>query len=307
VYWGDRTGEKEKLKLCTFSVAGGGATVGLVQGDKVLAVDASNTRDLLERGLDSAELDGREFSLEEVRLQAPVAPRKFLHTGGNFGDHQSELEDAGWSHDPASWVAFFQNIDAVIGHGEPIVYPDHLTSELDYELELAVVVGRTGKWFGVEEAADYIGGYVIFNDITARDIQRREMKSGVCSTAKAIDTFSPVGPWITTPDEIPDPRDLEMRLSVNGELRQNGHTSAMTPTVAEVIAHYSPLGYSAGDLVSLGTVAGVAAFSEDPESWFLKPGDLIEATIEGLGTLSNPVVSWSEAHGDLSTDQLLRL
>jgi 2-keto-4-pentenoate hydratase/2-oxohepta-3-ene-1,7-dioic acid hydratase in catechol pathway len=145
------------------------------------------------------------------------------------------------------------------------VYPEHLTEELDYELELAVVVGRSGKWFGPEEADDYIGGYVIFNDITARDIQRREMKSGVFSVCKAIDTFCPLGPWITTPDEIPDVRHLTMQLFVNGELRQDGHSSRMTPTVAEVLSHYSSLGYTAGDVVSLGTVSGVAAFSADPQ------------------------------------------
>jgi 2-keto-4-pentenoate hydratase/2-oxohepta-3-ene-1,7-dioic acid hydratase in catechol pathway len=138
---------------------------------------------------------------------------------------------------------------------------------------------------------------VIFNDITARDIQREEMRSGVFSVSKAIDTFCPLGPWITTPDEIPDVRDLKMQLFVNGELRQDGHSSRMTPTVEEVLAHYSPLGYSAGDVVSLGTVSGVAAFSADPQAWYLKPGDVMEARIEGLGTLTNPVISWAEAHG----------
>ena len=122
-----------------------------------------------------------------------------------------------WSHEIAPWIVFFQNVDAIIGPDEPIVYPEHLTEELDYELELAVVIGKPGKWFSPEEATDYIGGYVIFNDITARDIQRREMRSGVFSFCKAIDTFCPLGPWIVTPDEIPDPHDLAMTLRVNGE------------------------------------------------------------------------------------------
>ena len=99
-----------------------------------------------------------------------------------------------------------------------MIYPEHLTEELDYELELAVVLKKAGKWFSPEEAADYIGGYVIFNDITARDIQRGEMRSGVFSFCKAIDTFCPLGPWIVTPDEIPDPHDLAMELRVNGEV-----------------------------------------------------------------------------------------
>ena len=114
-------------------------------------------------------------------------------------------------------INFFQNVDAIVGPDEPIIYPEHLTEELDYELELAVVLKKAGKWFSPEEAEDYIGGYVIFNDITARDIQRGEMRSGVFSFCKAIDTFCPLGPWIVTPDEIPDPHDLAMELRVNGE------------------------------------------------------------------------------------------
>jgi 2-keto-4-pentenoate hydratase/2-oxohepta-3-ene-1,7-dioic acid hydratase in catechol pathway len=192
---------------------------------------------------------------------------------------------------------FFQNVDAIIGPDDPIVYPEHLTDELDYELELAVVIKKAGKWFGPEEADDYIGGYVIFNDITARDIQRREMRSGVFSFCKAIDTFCPVGPWVVTPDEVGDPHDLEMRLRVNGEDRQVGSSRRMSVTIPEIISHYSPIGYSAGDIVSTGTISGVAAFSEDPAAWYLKPGDMVECEIENLGILRNPVISWQEAHG----------
>jgi 2-keto-4-pentenoate hydratase/2-oxohepta-3-ene-1,7-dioic acid hydratase in catechol pathway len=177
------------------------------------------------------------------------------------------------------------------------VYPEHLTNELDYELELAVVVSRPGKWFSPDEAADYIGGYVIFNDITARDIQRREMRSGVFSFCKGIDTFCPLGPWIVTPDEVGDPHDLKMELRVNGERRQKSYSGNMSVTIAEILAHYSPLGYSAGDVVSTGTVSGVAGFSEDAASLYLKPGDVIEAEIEKIGVLRNPVVSWQDAHG----------
>ena len=126
------------------------------------------------------------------------------------------------------------------------IYPEHLTEELDYELELAVVIGSDGKWFGPEEAMDYVAGYVIFNDITARDIQRREMESGVFSFCKAIDTFCPLGPWIVTADEIPDPHDLAMELRVNGEVRQTSHSGRMSVTIPEIVSHYSALGYSAG-------------------------------------------------------------
>jgi 2-keto-4-pentenoate hydratase/2-oxohepta-3-ene-1,7-dioic acid hydratase in catechol pathway len=158
------------------------------------------------------------------------------------------------------------------------------------------VIAKDGKWFGPEDAEEYIGGYTIFNDITARDIQRREMESGVFSFCKAIDTFCPLGPWIVTPDEIPDPNDLAMELRVNGERRQESHSGRMSVTIPEILAHYSPLGYSAGDVVSTGTVSGVAGFSEDAASLYLKPGDVMECEIERIGVLRNPVISWAEAH-----------
>ena len=194
-----------------------------------------------------------------------------------------------------SWIVFFQNVDAIVGPDDPVIYPPHLTHELDYELELAVVLKRSGKHFDADEAESYIGGYVIFNDVTARDIQREEMRSGVFSFCKGIDTFCPVGPWIVTADEVGDPHDLAMELRVNGEVRQQSHSSHMT--IPQIIAHYSPMGYSAGDIVSTGTVSGVAAFQENAEEWYLKPGDVMECEIENIGILRNPVISWEEAYG----------
>ena len=178
------------------------------------------------------------------------------------------------------------------GPDEPIIYPEHLTEELDYELELAVIIGKAGKHFDADEAESYIAGYTIFNDITARDIQRREMRSGVFSFCKAIDTFCPLGPWIVTPDEVGDAHDLAMALRVNGELRQESHSGNMSVTIPEIIAHYSPLGYSAGDIISTGTVSGVAGFSENAAELYLRPGDVVECEIERIGKLSNPVISW---------------
>jgi 2-keto-4-pentenoate hydratase/2-oxohepta-3-ene-1,7-dioic acid hydratase in catechol pathway len=236
------------------------------------------------------------FELRAVTLKAPIIPRKFFHTAGNFREHHTEAQKAGFSHPVLPWIVFFQNVDAIIGDGEPVVYPSHLTQELDYELELAVVIKRSGKHFSAEDAADYIGGYVIFNDITARDIQRQEMKSGVFSLCKGIDTFCPLGPWIVTADEIPDPHNLAMELRVNGQPRQRSHSSKMSVTIPEIIAHYSPMGYSAGDVVSTGTVSGVAAFSGDPKAWYLKPGDVMECEIEKIGVLRNPVISWEQAY-----------
>jgi 2-keto-4-pentenoate hydratase/2-oxohepta-3-ene-1,7-dioic acid hydratase in catechol pathway len=281
------------MKLVTYD----DGRVGELRGDRVLALDVPTMRELFERG-GTPTAAGEEHTLEEVKLRAPIVPKKLIHTAGNFREHEEESKRVGWSHEIAPWIVFFQNVDAIIGPDEPVVYPEHLTEELDYELELAVVVSKAGEWFRPEEAADYIGGYLIFNDITARDIQRREMRSGVFSFCKGIDTFCPLGPWIVTPDEIGDPHDLRMELRVNGERRQESYSGNMSVTIPQILAHYSALGYSAGDVVSTGTVSGVAGFSEDAASLYLKPGDVIEAEIEKIGVLRNPVVSWQEAHGE---------
>jgi 2-keto-4-pentenoate hydratase/2-oxohepta-3-ene-1,7-dioic acid hydratase in catechol pathway len=269
--------------------------VGQLEGDTISELDVPTMREYFERG--GASPSGREHALADVKLRAPVVPKKFFHTAGNFREHEEESKRVNWSHEIAPWIVFFQNVDAIVGPDEPVVYPEELTNELDYELELAVVLAKPGKWFGPEEAADYIGGYVIFNDITARDIQRREMKSGVFSFCKAIDTFCPLGPWIVTPDEIGDPHDLKMELRVNGERRQESYSGNMSVTIPEILAHYSALGYSAGDVLSTGTVSGVAGFSEDAASLYLKPGDVIEAEIEKIGILRNPVISRRDAYG----------
>ncbi|HXY51144.1 MAG TPA: fumarylacetoacetate hydrolase family protein [Terriglobales bacterium] len=237
------------------------------------------------------------FRASDVKWKAPIIPKKFFHTAGNFREHHEEASRAGFSHPVMPWIVFFQNVDAIIGNEEPVIYPEHLTQELDYELELAVVLKRGGKHFTPEEASQHVGGYVIFNDVTARDIQRREMKSGVFSFCKGIDTFCPLGPWIVTADEIPDPHNLAMELRVNGETRQRSHSSKMSVKIPEILSHYSPMGYSAGDVVSTGTVSGVAAFSGDPKAWYLKVGDVIECEIEKIGVLRNRVLSWEQAYG----------
>jgi 2-keto-4-pentenoate hydratase/2-oxohepta-3-ene-1,7-dioic acid hydratase in catechol pathway len=276
----------------------------------------ANMRGLFEngdRGLDAARTaleyvmkEGSEagpsgervrFQKKDVQIKAPIIPKKFFHTAGNFREHHEEAEKSGFSHPVLPWIVFFQNVDAIIGPEEAIVYPEHLTQELDYELELALVLKKSGKHFDAARATDYIGGYVIFNDVTARDIQRQEMKSGVFSFCKGIDTFCPLGPHIVTADEIPNPNNLSMQLRVNGKTRQQSHSSKMSVTVPEIVAHYSPMGYSAGDVLSTGTVSGVAAFSDDPKSLYLKPGDVVECEIEKIGVLRNPVVSYKELNG----------
>jgi 2-keto-4-pentenoate hydratase/2-oxohepta-3-ene-1,7-dioic acid hydratase in catechol pathway len=180
------------VKLVTFEHAETGVAVGRVEGDEIALLDVPCMREYFERG--GADESGRRVALADARLHAPIVPRKFFHTAGNFREHEEESKQVDWAHEIAPWIVFFQNVDALIGPGEPVIYPEHLTEELDYELELAIILRKAGKWFAPEQAADYIGGYVIFNDITARDIQRREMRSGVFSFCKAIDTFCPLGP-----------------------------------------------------------------------------------------------------------------
>jgi 2-keto-4-pentenoate hydratase/2-oxohepta-3-ene-1,7-dioic acid hydratase in catechol pathway len=312
------------MKLITFADGAGKLRIGAIaaSGDYVdlRAVDPGlpvDMRGLFERG--DAGLNAARAALTkaeslgpgakgangqavfyrpgEAKLRAPIIPKKFFHTAGNFREHHVEAEKAGFSHPVLPWIVFFQNVDAIIGPDEPVIYPPHLTDEVDYELELAAVIKKSGKHFTAAEAWDYIGGYVIFNDVTARDIQRREMKSGVFSFCKGIDTFCPLGPWIVTADEIPNPHNLAMELRVNGEPRQRSHSSKMWVSIPEIVANYSPMGYSAGDVLSTGTVSGVAAFSGDPKAWYLQPGDVMECEIEKIGVLRNPVISWQQAYG----------
>ena len=282
------------MKLVTYD----DGKVGRIEGDEIVRLDVPDMRAYFERG--GADDAGERTPVEAAHLRAPIVPKKFFHTAGNFREHEEESKNVDWSHQIAPWINFFQNVDAIVGPDEPVIYPEHLTEELDYELELAVVLKKAGKWFAPEDAADYIGGYVIFNDITARDIQRGEMRSGVFSFCKAIDTFCPLGPWIVTPDELGDPQNLAMELRVNGEVRQASHSSRMSVTVPEILSNFSALGYSAGDVLSTGTVAGVAGFKSPEERalLYLKPGDVIEAQIEKIGVLRTPVISWQEGHGE---------
>ncbi|HEY7010652.1 MAG TPA: fumarylacetoacetate hydrolase family protein [Jatrophihabitantaceae bacterium] len=279
------------MKLVTFDAG----RVGRIEGDDVVELDVPSTREFFARGGAAAET-GAVVPLAEARLRAPIVPKKFFHTAGNFTDHHRELEAVDWSHPVHKGIVFFQNVDAIIGPDDAVVYPEGLTKELDYELELAVIIGKSGKFFGPDEAADYIAGYTVFNDITARDIQRREMESGVFSFSKAIDTFCPIGPWIVTKDDIADPQALAMELRVNGEKRQSGNTAQMVISIPHLVAYHSAQGYTAGDIITTGTISGVAAVQPNPFDFYLRPGDRIEAEIEGIGVLRNNVVAWREAH-----------
>jgi 2-keto-4-pentenoate hydratase/2-oxohepta-3-ene-1,7-dioic acid hydratase in catechol pathway len=289
------------MKLATFTV-GKETLVGAVDGNELVVIDVPDMRTLFELGHPvtgpaQQRMTKRRFKLAEVRLRAPIIPKKIFHTAGNYAEHGEEGKKANWVAEIHPWIMFFQNPDAIIGPDDPVIYPEHLTKELDYELEFCMVIGKASKHLSVEEAGGVIGGYLIFNDITARDIQRREMQSKNFVFSKSIDSFCPFGPWIVTADEIPDPYKLDLLLTVNGEKRQISNTSRLLVTLPQLVSKFSPAGYSAGDIMTTGTVSGVAAFSKDPQAWYLKPGDVIEAQIEKIGTLRNRVVSWKEGHG----------
>lgn len=289
------------MKLVTFK-AGDEVLVGALEGDEVVVLDVPNMRALFELGAPvqvyaEKRKTARRFKLDDVKLKAPIIPKKIYHSAGNYAEHAQEGDRSNWVAAIKPWIVFYQNVDAIIGPDDAVVYPEHLTKELDYELELCVVIAKAGKFIKEEDAKDYIGGYVIFNDITARDIQRREMQSSNFVFSKSIDTFCPFGPWIVTADEIPDPYNLDLLLTVNGEKRQVSNSSHMSVTLPQLISKFSPTGFSAGDILTTGTVSGVAAFSKDPAAWYLKPGDKIEATIEKIGTLRNHVISWKDAYG----------
>jgi 2-keto-4-pentenoate hydratase/2-oxohepta-3-ene-1,7-dioic acid hydratase in catechol pathway len=213
------------------------------------------------------------YSSDEVALKAPIVPRKFLGAAG------------------------FLNVDAIIGHDEPVIYPEHLTQELDCEIQLAVVVKKSGQNFASEDADEYIGGYVIFNQITARDIQSRELKSGSSLLCHGINTFCPLGPWIVTVDEISNPHQLAMEMRLNGETRWSSHSSKMALKVSDLLSRYSPMGFSAGDVVSTGTALGASTSSRDSKARYLKIGDVVECELEKIGVLRNHVISWEEAYG----------
>ena len=202
------------MKLVTYD---DGRVGSLVDG-QVFELDVPDMRRYFELGA-GAGRTGRVTPLEDVTLRAPIVPKKFFHTAGNFREHHEESTRVNWSHPVLPWIVFFQNVDAIIGPDDPIVYPEAMTNELDYELELAVIIGKAGKFFSPEEAEDYIAGYIVFNDITARDIQREEMKSGrVLPVQEHRHVRARSGRGSSRPDEVGDPSQLSMELRVNGEV-----------------------------------------------------------------------------------------
>jgi 2-keto-4-pentenoate hydratase/2-oxohepta-3-ene-1,7-dioic acid hydratase in catechol pathway len=220
------------------------------------------------------QLTGERRELEAVRLLAPVIPRsKIVAVGRNYAAHAAELGN----EVPPTPLTFFKPNTSVIGPGEPILYPP-ITSELSYEGELAVVIGRICKEVPAERVAEVIFGYTIANDVTARDLQRTDEQ---WSRAKGTDTFCPLGPWITTHQRLDEMGDLTIRTTLDGEERQLGSTSAMVYGIADLVVFISAFTtLLPGDVILTGTPAGVGP---------MLPGQEVSVEIEGIGTLTNPV------------------
>ncbi|MFF4099608.1 fumarylacetoacetate hydrolase family protein [Streptomyces sp. NPDC001903] len=247
-------------------------------------------RDAARRLVDAdpaARPAGSVHRLEDVTLAAPLRPGKIIGVGLNYVEH---VEESSRSLDtdkelPPRPVLFSKPATAVTGPGAPILHNGDLTQQLDWECELAVVIGRTAFRVSEEDAYEHIFGFSIVNDISARD-QRR---SGQWFFSKGQDSYAPFGPVVVTADEIPDPMGLDLSLRVNGVTKQKSNTRHMLFPIARLIADISSgVTLEPGDVIATGSPSGVGAGMVPPE--FLVPGDTVEATVERIGTLANPVV-----------------
>jgi acylpyruvate hydrolase len=258
----------------------------LYRGEK--ALDAARTS-LAFAEQNSRGADDIAFERQNVRLLSPVPrPGALISAGKNFSDHVAEMAS---KKGPSFPVAFLKLPGSVIGPEDDIPHPPEVKN-LDYEVELAIVIGRHCVDVNEGEALEYVAGYSAFNDISARDIIRSENKSGIHLMGKSFPGFAPMGPYLVTADEIPDPQHLKVKLSVNGEVRQDSNLSFMIFKIREMIAYWSQMGLNPGDVLTTGTPRGVAAGRKpDQPPWWLKPGDVVEAEVEGVGRLRNRIVA----------------
>ena len=274
------------MNLVTYSIGGGAPSVGYIEDDAVRPLGGVSMLEYIEHGR-SAERQpggGETIPLEEAHLHAPIArPGKIVAIGLNYVDHAEETGQP----IPEVPVVFGKYPNTIIGPGEPIRIPP-IAEQIDYEAELAVVIGRRAKGVLESEALDYVFGYTNANDVSSRDLQFSE--GGQWTRSKSIDTFCPIGPYIATRDEIPDPHNLYIRCILNGEVVQDGHTSRMIFSVAELVSFLSQgMTLEPGDIIITGTPPGVG-MAREPQLW-MKPGDAVSVEIERLGTLTNPVES----------------
>jgi 2-keto-4-pentenoate hydratase/2-oxohepta-3-ene-1,7-dioic acid hydratase in catechol pathway len=284
------------MKLVTFTV-GDEPRLGAVRGEQVIDLGKASggklPADMIAflSGGDEAMTLARKLAqdaeadcaLSDVTLLAPVpVPSKVVAIGQNYMDHCREQG----VEPPTSPVIFTKFSTAVVGPGAEIRWDPELTSKVDYEVELAVVIGRRARRVSEDEALDYVAGYTVCNDVSARNLQ---FGDGQWVRAKSLDTFCPLGPWLVTRDEIPDPQNLAVRTTLNGEVMQDSTTAEMIFGVRELIAFASrAFTLLPGDVIVTGTPPGVGVFRDPPV--FLKDGDEITVEVEGIGKLANRCV-----------------
>jgi 2-keto-4-pentenoate hydratase/2-oxohepta-3-ene-1,7-dioic acid hydratase in catechol pathway len=285
------------MRLATMQTPAG-PRAAVLHGDQYVdlhATDASfpaGMRELLEAGpslLQAAEQAGRRPNAVKqpaasAKLLAPVLdPRKIVCLGLNYRDHAAE-SGAPLPKEP---ILFSKYATALIGPGANIVLPP-VSKEVDYEAELVIVVGKCGRSLSADAAPAYVAGYTVGHDVSARDWQlRKDGKQWM--VGKTFDTFAPTGPLLVTPEEVPNPHQLRIRLRLNGRTMQDSNTSQMIFGVGAMLAYLSQVfTLEPGDLIFTGTPPGVGFVRKPPV--FLQPGDVVEVEIEGLGVLRNPVV-----------------
>jgi 2,4-didehydro-3-deoxy-L-rhamnonate hydrolase len=271
------------------ALLGGGRLVDLNLADGGLPASmlAFLTGDFWERArrvlADTSSIPGQALvQADRVRLGAPVPrPGQIICVGLNYKDHADEQGHAY----PTAPLLFAKSPLAAAGPCDDVVYPQGV-EQLDYEVELAVVIGRKAKGISPAEARGCIAGYCVFNDVSARCCQFGDKQ---WFRGKSFDTFAPCGPALVTPDEVPDPRNLSLTCKVNGELRQQSNTARMIHSVDQIIAHITRgITLLPGDVVATGTPAGVGVFFKPPK--LLKRGDVMELEVQGLGKLINKIV-----------------
>ena len=272
------------MRLASFA-APGGRSIGIVEGEEIVDIGhvAASMEELLERGIDSARGAGAgrpRYPLSEVRLLAPVTrPGKYLAIAANYQSHINEVLANNPNYEPPVYQRWFTKMPTAInGPYDPIPMPPE-SSELDYEVELAIVIGKRCRRVSVADAPNVVGGYTVHNDISVRDWQRR---SPTIMLGKAWDGHGPLGPWLVTPDEIGDPHALAIGCAVNGEVRQSGSTGEMLHSCWEQIAYLSTvMTLEPGDVIATGTPFGTGGSMRPP--CYLKIGDVVRCEIEKIG------------------------
>ncbi len=292
------------MRLVTYR-ANNGPRPGVIQGEQIIDIASlagfSQITDMLslidlgaaglarlrqaldgENGADRQRQDAAH-NLKDAHLLAPIPrPRKNIFCmGRNYADHAAE-HGAAVAEAP---ILFSKATTTVNGPYDPIEIDPAVSDRLDWEVELGVVLGRAGKNIAAAQALDYVFGYTVINDISARDLQFRHQQ---WFKGKSLDGSCPMGPWIVTADEISDPHDLRLRLRVNGVTKQDANTSLMIFKLPAIIAALSAgMTLEPGDIIATGTPSGVGDARKPPE--YLQPGDVVEAEIDGIGALRNPV------------------